>query len=514
LKLESSGTPVLHIFTTRAPEPLAQLKLFTLKKVPGNMSPELAILGSIIGRLLKSTAKSKTDKDKYSALENLQSSLPSKQVNESAAELWDLITIQEAQHVSSIELNAIEKLLSYGLISLEGDSVDKVVQLVVNPTIYSNSDCQLECIKIILSVLSQNVLLSDSYTFKTLSTLYFITKETRIEVNKSAASAAMIQILNDHMGKKECAAAWLGKVDPKFLDPETVCSVVQIIEKFPERCHLSSQFMLKCCALTDSKVFQTILNLTSRSMGKSAEFAEIILHRLLLGHRYQDSDSNSRTTFALRSPENRLGFLGWFEANFIELYRHIDENSTFDPVALPLIELLCQWIERKDSIPPLVGKPPPPVQVLESFSKALSKKSLDVLVKLIPIITEFNYIDDGSNDVQKIRREAVKLFNRKPSLGLSFAMTSEVSSSNVQFLMTRGISKAVLGDFLSDPNQGELLAKFLGSINMEKLPFIEALREFLQLFRLPGEAQKIDRIVEMFSSQYTHTAIYIVSSSF
>lgn len=466
------------------------------------MSPELVILESIIGRLLKSTAKNKHDKVKHSALDELQTSLPAKQVHDSAAELWNLITIQEPQQVSSLELNAMEKLLSYGLINLDSnDFVEKVVQLVVNPKVSSNSDCQLECIKIILSLLNQNIL-SDSYTFKALNTLYFITKETRIEVNKSAASAAMIQILNDQMGKN--ATAWLGKVDPKFLDVETVCSITEIIEKYPEKFNYSSQFILKCCAMTDSKVFQTLLNLTSRSIKKSADFAEIILQRLLLGHLYQDSDSNSRTVFALRSQENKLVFLDWFETNFLELYRHIDENSAFDPVALPLIDILCQWIERKDTIPPLAGKPPPPVQVLENFSKALSKKSLEVLIKLIPSITESSDATEVNNDNQRTRREAVKLFNRKPSLGLSFALTSEVASDNVKFLMTRGISKAALGEFLSDPNQEELLAKFLGSINMEKLSFIEALREFLQLFRLPGEAQKIDRIVEMFSKQYVH----------
>ncbi len=43
---------------------------------------------------------------------------------------------------------------------------------------------------------------------------------------------------------------------------------------------------------------------------------------------------------------------------------------------------------------------------------------------------------------------------------------------------------------------------FVDSLSFDNLPFVEALRVFLQTFRLPGEAQKIDRFVLKFADCY------------
>ena len=40
-------------------------------------------------------------------------------------------------------------------------------------------------------------------------------------------------------------------------------------------------------------------------------------------------------------------------------------------------------------------------------------------------------------------------------------------------------------------------------MSFEKLDFDEAIRYYLSGFRLPGEAQKIDRIMEKFAERYT-----------
>jgi len=43
---------------------------------------------------------------------------------------------------------------------------------------------------------------------------------------------------------------------------------------------------------------------------------------------------------------------------------------------------------------------------------------------------------------------------------------------------------------------------YVDSFNFEKMDFGEGIRYFLQGFRLPGEAQKIDRIMEKFAERY------------
>lgn len=43
---------------------------------------------------------------------------------------------------------------------------------------------------------------------------------------------------------------------------------------------------------------------------------------------------------------------------------------------------------------------------------------------------------------------------------------------------------------------------FVDQMDFINLPFVDALRLFLQSFRLPGEAQKIDRYMLKFAERY------------
>lgn len=43
---------------------------------------------------------------------------------------------------------------------------------------------------------------------------------------------------------------------------------------------------------------------------------------------------------------------------------------------------------------------------------------------------------------------------------------------------------------------------FVDQLDFSNLPFVDALRLFLQSFRLPGESQKIDRYMLKFAERY------------
>jgi len=43
---------------------------------------------------------------------------------------------------------------------------------------------------------------------------------------------------------------------------------------------------------------------------------------------------------------------------------------------------------------------------------------------------------------------------------------------------------------------------YVDKLNFAEMNFVSALRRFLEGFRLPGEAQKIDRLMEKFASRY------------
>eukprot|EP00033_Pygsuia_biforma_P001798 GCRY01002010.1.p1 GENE.GCRY01002010.1~~GCRY01002010.1.p1 ORF type:complete len:439 (+),score=97.56 GCRY01002010.1:222-1538(+) len=67
-----------------------------------------------------------------------------------------------------------------------------------------------------------------------------------------------------------------------------------------------------------------------------------------------------------------------------------------------------------------------------------------------------------------------------------------------------GLSKKVVGEYLGERKEFnvEVLENFVKLFDFAELSFDEALRRFLASFVLPGEAQKIDRMMQCFATQY------------
>uniref|UniRef100_A0A8C9T8N7 Cytohesin 4b n=1 Tax=Scleropages formosus TaxID=113540 RepID=A0A8C9T8N7_SCLFO len=67
-----------------------------------------------------------------------------------------------------------------------------------------------------------------------------------------------------------------------------------------------------------------------------------------------------------------------------------------------------------------------------------------------------------------------------------------------------GLNKTAIGDFLGERDEMniEILKAFLELHEFSDLNLVQALRQFLWSFRLPGEAQKIDRMMETFAIRY------------
>lgn len=63
--------------------------------------------------------------------------------------------------------------------------------------------------------------------------------------------------------------------------------------------------------------------------------------------------------------------------------------------------------------------------------------------------------------------------------------------------------QAMLGDYLGQHEEFPLavMHAYVDSMNFSGMKFDVAIREFLKGFRLPGEAQKIDRIMEKFAER-------------
>lgn len=67
-----------------------------------------------------------------------------------------------------------------------------------------------------------------------------------------------------------------------------------------------------------------------------------------------------------------------------------------------------------------------------------------------------------------------------------------------------GLKKGAIGELLgeNDPLNLAVLAEFSKLHNYDNFDFDKALRAYLWSFRLPGEAQKIDRMMEAFAARY------------
>jgi brefeldin A-inhibited guanine nucleotide-exchange protein len=105
---------------------------------------------------------------------------------------------------------------------------------------------------------------------------------------------------------------------------------------------------------------------------------------------------------------------------------------------------------------------------------------------------------------------ALRQFNYKPKRGLKTLIAEGFIPSNKPediarfFLDNDQIDKTALGEFLGegDPENIAIMHAFVDLMDFTKTRFTDALRRFLQSFRLPGEAQKIDRFMLKFAERY------------
>ncbi|KAF2472975.1 uncharacterized protein BDR25DRAFT_258530 [Lindgomyces ingoldianus] len=105
---------------------------------------------------------------------------------------------------------------------------------------------------------------------------------------------------------------------------------------------------------------------------------------------------------------------------------------------------------------------------------------------------------------------ATRQFNFKPKRGVKVLLKDGFIASESPedmarfFLDNEQIDKKALGEYLGegDPQNIAIMHAFVDLMDFNKTRFVDALRRFLQSFRLPGEAQKIDRFMLKFAERY------------
>uniref|UniRef100_A0A8C9L7J2 Cytohesin 4 n=1 Tax=Pavo cristatus TaxID=9049 RepID=A0A8C9L7J2_PAVCR len=96
-----------------------------------------------------------------------------------------------------------------------------------------------------------------------------------------------------------------------------------------------------------------------------------------------------------------------------------------------------------------------------------------------------------------------------PEKGIQYLIEQQLLSSDLQEIAKflhkgEGLNKTAIGDYLGgrDSKNIQILQAFVACHQFANLNLVQALRQFLWSFRLPGEAQKIDRMMEAFANWY------------
>lgn len=124
--------------------------------------------------------------------------------------------------------------------------------------------------------------------------------------------------------------------------------------------------------------------------------------------------------------------------------------------------------------------------------------------------------EDDPNQIEKVKQRkialtnAIQQFNFKPKRGVKlFLQDGFIRSDSPNDIATflfgnERLDKAMIGEYLGEGEQENIaiMHAFVDLMDFAKRRFVDSLRQFLQHFRLPGEAQKIDRFMLKFAERY------------
>ncbi|KAM7493379.1 hypothetical protein LguiB_027988 [Lonicera macranthoides] len=112
-------------------------------------------------------------------------------------------------------------------------------------------------------------------------------------------------------------------------------------------------------------------------------------------------------------------------------------------------------------------------------------------------------------------------FNRAPMKGLEFLqgmhlLPDKLDSQSVACFLryTTGLDKNLVGDFLGNHDEFciDVLHEFARTFDFSNMNLDTALRVFLETFKLPGESQKIQRVLEAFAERYYEQSPHILAN--
>uniref|UniRef100_A0A8C5TKR9 ADP ribosylation factor guanine nucleotide exchange factor 2 n=1 Tax=Malurus cyaneus samueli TaxID=2593467 RepID=A0A8C5TKR9_9PASS len=153
---------------------------------------------------------------------------------------------------------------------------------------------------------------------------------------------------------------------------------------------------------------------------------------------------------------------------------------------------------------------------LEAGGRRSSVSSLDSTVSTgVGSVGTQTAVPDDPEQFEVIKQQkeiiehGIELFNKKPKRGIQYlqeqGMLGTSAEDLAQFLhQEERLCSTQVGEFLGESNKfnKEVMYAYVDQLDFCGKDFVSALRIFLEGFRLPGEAQKIDRLMEKFAARY------------
>ncbi|KFZ48977.1 Golgi-specific brefeldin A-resistance guanine nucleotide exchange factor 1, partial [Antrostomus carolinensis] len=150
---------------------------------------------------------------------------------------------------------------------------------------------------------------------------------------------------------------------------------------------------------------------------------------------------------------------------------------------------------------------------LEGGSEAGNSRCAEKSIPRKP--TRFSCILPSSQELMQIKNKKKLLitgteqFNQKPKKGIQFLqeknlLATPIDNNEVARWLRENprLDKKMIGEFVSDRKNIDLLESFVGTFSFQGLRLDEALRLYLEAFRLPGEAPVIQRLLEAFTEHW------------
>ena len=143
---------------------------------------------------------------------------------------------------------------------------------------------------------------------------------------------------------------------------------------------------------------------------------------------------------------------------------------------------------------------------------SLQELSISTSMNALSLTTDDPGQFESVKQQKGIIEQGIDLFNRKASKGLAFLQSHGHLGKTPEdvaafFHSNERLDKTMIGEFLgeNDKFNKEVMYSYVDQMNFGNKDIVTALRIFLEGFRLPGEAQKIDRLMEKFASRYLET---------